>query len=68
MIIDIIKRAKNKILIIDNYIDDSILEMIQKKNKDVEVIILTIQNNKYRRYGVYRKNKLHRANQSLIKY
>ena len=45
LIIDIIKRAKNKILIIDNYIDDSILEMLQKKNKDVEVVILTIQNN-----------------------
>ena len=27
LIIDIIKRAKNKILIIDNYIDDSILKM-----------------------------------------
>ena len=39
LIIDIIKRAKNKILIIDNYIDDSILEMLQKKNKDVEVVI-----------------------------
>lgn len=33
LIIDIIKRAKNKILIIDNYIDDSILKMLQKKIK-----------------------------------
>ncbi len=41
LIIRIIKEAKEKILIIDNYIDDSILEMLSKKNKDVEVVILT---------------------------
>ena len=33
LIIDIIKRAKQKILIIDNYIDDSILKMLSKKIK-----------------------------------
>lgn len=44
LIIDIIKKAKTKILIIDNYIDDSILKMLSKKNKNVEVIILTSQN------------------------
>lgn len=41
LIIDIIKKAKSKILIIDNYIDDSILKMLSKKNKNVEAIILT---------------------------
>ena len=35
LIIDIIKTAKNKIIIIDNYIDDTILKMLQKKNKSV---------------------------------
>ena len=44
LIIEIIKTAKSKIVIIDNYIDDSTLKMLQKKNKDVEVIILTSQN------------------------
>ena len=44
LIIDIIKTAQNKILIIDNYIDDTILKMLQKKNKNVEVVILTLQN------------------------
>lgn len=44
LIIDIIKSAKRKILIIDNYIDDSILKMLAKKNKNVEVVILTSQN------------------------
>ena len=44
LIIDIIKTAKTQIVIIDNYIDDSILKMLQKKNKNVEVIILTSEN------------------------
>ena len=44
LIIDIIKTAQSKIVIIDNYIDDSILKMLQKKNKNVEVVILTSQN------------------------
>jgi len=35
LIIDIIKKANKKILIIDNYIDDTILKMLQKKNKNV---------------------------------
>lgn len=44
LIIDIIKTAKNKIVIIDNYIDDTILKILQKKNKNVEVVILTLPN------------------------
>ena len=43
LIIDIIKTAENKIVIIDNYIDDTILKMLQKKNKNVEVIVITSQ-------------------------
>ena len=43
LIIDIVKTAQNKIVIIDNYIDDTILKMLQKKNKSVQVIILTSQ-------------------------
>ena len=49
LIIDIIKKAKFKIVIIDNYIDDSILKMLAKKNKNVEVIILTSDNCRGRR-------------------
>ena len=39
LIVNIIKRAESKILIIDNYIDYSILEMLSKKKKGVEVVI-----------------------------
>lgn len=31
-------------MIIDNYIDDTILKILQKKNKNVEVVILTLPN------------------------
>ena len=41
LIIDIIKKANKKILIIDNYIDDSILKMLTKKKNNVKVVILT---------------------------
>ena len=57
LIVDIIKRAKNKILIIDNYIDDSILKMLQKKNKDVEVVVLTSQNSNITKLDIQKFNK-----------
>ena len=38
LIIDIIKKAKSKIVIIDNWISDDVLKMLAKKNKDVEII------------------------------
>ena len=57
LIIDIIKRAKSKILIIDNYIDDSILKMLSKKDKYVEVIILTSQNCDISKLDINKFNK-----------
>lgn len=57
LIIDIIKSAKTKILIIDNYIDDSILKMLSKKNKNVEVVILTSQNCNLNKLDISKFNK-----------
>lgn len=57
LIIDIMRRAKNKILIIDNYIDDSILKMLSKKNKNVETIILTSQNCNLTKLDIQKFNK-----------
>ncbi len=57
LIIDIIKSAKTKILIIDNYIDDSILQMLSKKNKNVEVVILTSQNCNLTKLDIQKFNK-----------
>jgi hypothetical protein len=57
LIIDIIKRADKKILIIDNYIDDSILKMLTKKKEKVEVIILTSEKSKMESLDVKKFNK-----------
>ena len=57
LIIDIIKKANKKILIIDNYIDDSILKMLSKKNKNVEVVILTSNKSNIENLDVRKFNK-----------
>lgn len=57
LIIDIIKTAKKKILIIDNYIDDTILKMLLKKNTNVEVIIFSSQSCKLTKLDVNKFNK-----------
>ncbi len=71
LIVDIIKRADRKIVIIDNYIDDSVLKMLTKKNKRVEVKIVTSNksniinldvikfNKEYPTLKVIRTNKFH---------
>lgn len=57
LIIDIIKKANNKILIIDNYIDDSILKMLTKKNKNVEAVILTSNKSKIQKIDIQKFNE-----------
>ena len=57
LIIDIIKSANKKILIIDNYIDDSILKMLAKKNKEVEVVILTSNKSNIQNLDVKKFNR-----------
>lgn len=57
LIVDIIKSAKTKIVIIDNYIDDSILKMLSKKNRDVQVVILTSQNCHFIKLDIDKFNK-----------
>jgi len=38
---DIIRMAKNSIVLIDNYVDDSVLTLVSKKRKEVNCTILT---------------------------
>ena len=57
LIIDIIKKANKKILIIDNYIDDSVLKMLAKKNNNVEVIILTSDKSSIQQIDIQKFNK-----------
>ncbi len=57
LIIDIIKRANKKILIIDNYIDDSVLKMLTKKKNNVEVVILTSDKSNIQNIDIQKFNK-----------
>lgn len=57
MVIDIIKKAKERLIIIDNYIDDTILEMLTKKNRNVKVIILTSERSNISKIDVEKFNK-----------
>ena len=57
LIIDIIKKANKKILIIDNYIDDSVFKMLTKKNNNVEVVILTSDKSNIQQIDIQKFNK-----------
>lgn len=57
LIIKIVKMAEKKITIIDNYIDQNVLEMLTKKNKNVEVVIITSQNSKLTNLDVKKFNE-----------
>ena len=57
LIVDIIKKATKKILIIDNYIDDSVLKMLTKKKKNVEVVILTSNKSNIQKLDIQKFNK-----------
>lgn len=57
LIIEIIKMAENKITIIDNYVDDSILEMLSKKKDNVEVVILTSNKSNIKNIDIQKFNK-----------
>jgi phage regulator Rha-like protein len=46
LIIEIIQEAKTRITIIDNYVDNSVLEMLANKNDKVAVTIITANPNK----------------------
>lgn len=57
VIIDIIKTANKNILIIDNYIDDTILKMLTKKNKGVSVTIITSEKSSISKLDIQKFNK-----------
>ena len=57
MISDIIKKANKKILIIDNYIDYSVLKMLTKKNNNVEEVILISDKSNIQQIDIQKFNK-----------
>lgn len=57
IIIDIIKKANKKIVIIDNYVDDSILKMLAKKKNNVEAVVLTSSKSNIESIDIQKFNK-----------
>jgi len=57
IIVDIIKKANKKILIIDNYIEESVLKMLTKKKNNVEVVILTSNKINIQQIDIQKFNK-----------
>ena len=57
IIVDIIRKANKKILIIDNYVDDSVLKMLTKKKNNVEVVILTSDKSNIQQIDIQKFNK-----------
>lgn len=57
LVVDIIKKANKSIYIIDNYIDDSVLKMLAKKSKHVEVTIFTTDKSNIQKIDIEKFNK-----------
>lgn len=57
LVVDIIKKANKSIYIIDNYIDDSVLKILAKKNKNVEVTIVTTDKSNIQKIDIQKFNK-----------
>ena len=54
-ILDIFKMAKNKLIVIDNYADNSLLDIIKRLN--IEVIVITKENNLLTKQDIAKYNK-----------
>ncbi len=57
LVVDIIKKANKSIYIIDNYIDDSVLKILAKKSKHVEVTIFTTDKSNIQKIDIQKFNK-----------
>jgi len=60
-IIDIIKTSKKSIILIDNYIDESILTLLSKKNKNVNITIYTDNINSKLKLDIEKFNKQYKS-------
>jgi hypothetical protein len=56
-VIDLIKKAKSELIIIDNYIDLSILKMLSEKSKNIRVTIITQSNTSIKKLDIEKFNE-----------
>lgn len=57
LISDIIRLAKKSIILIDNYVDDTVLKMFSKRNKNVKVVVYTKKINKILKQDLQKYNQ-----------
>lgn len=57
LIADIIRSAKQSIIIIDNYIDDTVLKQLAKRNKTVEATVYANNSNKIIKQDIEKHNQ-----------
>ena len=56
LLLDIFEKSKNDIIIIDNYIDKNILDMLSKTNRNVKIYTNKYNNQDYEKYKMQYKN------------
>ena len=56
LLLDIFDKAKNEIIIIDNYIDKNILDILSKTNKNVKIYTNKYNNQDYEKYKMQYSN------------
>ena len=56
LLLDIFEKSKNDIIIIDNYIDKNILDMLSKTNRNVKIFTNKYNNQDYEKYKMQYKN------------
>ena len=56
LILDILNQAKNEIIIIDNYIDKRLLDILRKIDKNILIITNKYDNDDYHKYKLQYKN------------
>ena len=56
LLLDIFEKSKNEIIIIDNYIDKNILDMLSKTNRNVKIFTNKYNNQDYEKYKMQYKN------------
>ncbi len=67
LVSDIIRSAKSSIILIDNYIDDSVLKLFTKQKKNVEVIIYTKKISKILKQDLEKYNQQYQDKKIKIK-
>lgn len=56
LLLDIFDKSKNEIIIIDNYIDKNILDILSKTNRNVKIFTNKYNNQAYEKYKMQYKN------------